>query len=83
MPSPARALISATGAPSSLRELAQIELAAAAAQIVGHVQDDQRGQAERQNRRGQHQVARQVGGIQDQQHGFGLGVPARLPCSTS
>ena len=69
---PARALISATGAPSSSRELPQIQLAAAAAQIVRHIEDDQRGQAERQDRRGQHQVAAQVGGIEHQQDGFGL-----------
>ena len=56
-----------------VRELAQIQFAAAIAQIVGHVQDDQRGQAQRQNRRRQHQVAPQVGGIQNQQHGFRLG----------
>ena len=72
-PSPARALISATGAPSSCGELAQIQVAVATAQIVGHVQDDQRGQTQRQNGRGQHEVAPQVGGIQHQQHGFRFG----------
>ena len=50
-----------------VRELAEIQFAAAIAQIVRHVQDDQRGQAQRQNGRGQHQVAAQVGGVQNQQ----------------
>ncbi len=60
------------------RERLQIQLAAAAAQVVRHVQDDQRGQAQRQNGRGQHQVARQVGGIEHQQDGFGLGSVGAL-----
>ena len=51
----------------------QIHAAAAAAQVVGHVEDHQRGQAQRQDGRGQHQVARHVSGIEHQQHGFRLG----------
>ena len=79
----ARALISATGAPSSLRELAQIQLAAATAQIVGHVQDDQRGQA--QARIGAASIRWRARLVESRTSSTasGLGVPARLPCSTS
>ena len=74
MPSPCRALTSATGAPNCAESALRSSLAAAAAQIVGHIEDHQRGQAQRQDRRGQHQMAAQVGGIEHQQHGFGLGA---------
>ena len=48
-------------------------MAAAALQIVGHVEDDQRRQLQAENRRGQHQVAAEVGAIENQQQGVGLG----------
>ena len=48
-------------------------MASAVAQVVGHVQDDQRGDSQRQDRRRQHQVARQIRRIEHQQDRFGLG----------
>ncbi len=48
-------------------------MAAAAFQIVRHVEDDQRGQFQAEDRRGQNQVAPQVGAIQNQQQRVGLG----------
>ncbi len=54
-------------------ELGRIHVAAAAFEIVGHVEDHQRRQLQAENRRGQHQMAAQIGAIQDQQQGVGLG----------
>ena len=54
-------------------ELGRIHLAAAALQIVRHVEDHQRRQLQAENRRGQHQMAAQVGAIQDQEQRVGLG----------
>ncbi len=54
-------------------ELGGIDFAAAAAEIVGHVEDDQRRQAETEDRRGEDQMAAEIGGIEDQQDGVGLG----------
>ena len=50
-----------------LGELFQIQGAAARHQIVPHVEDDESGQSERQYRRRQHEMARQVCGVQHQQ----------------
>ena len=68
-PSPLAALIKATGAPSSADKRGRIDVSAAAAQIVRHVEDDQSRQTEPQDRRGEHEMALQVGAIEDQQDG--------------
>ena len=60
-------------------ERGHIQIAAAAPQLIGHIQDDQRGGAERQDRCGQHQVPLQVGGIEQQQDGVGFGRIRALP----
>ena len=67
------ALISATGAPNSLASSRRVHRAAARFKIVRHIEDDQRGQFQAENRRRQNQVAAEIGAIQYQQHGVGLG----------
>ena len=78
-PSPLAALISATGAPSSLASSAVSTWPPRLLQIVRHVEDDQRRQFQAENRRGQHQMAAEVGAIQNQQHASGLGMPGMAP----
>ena len=75
---PCTALICATGAPSSLASFKGIDLAAARLHQVAHVEQNERGQAEREHRRGQHELARQVQGIENQQNGVGLGRAGHL-----
>ena len=55
------------------RQLGRINVAAAAFQIVGHIEDHQRRQLEAEDRRREHQMAAEVGAIQDQQQRIGLG----------
>jgi hypothetical protein len=50
-----------------------VDVAAAGLHQVAHVEQHQGGQAQRQHRRGQHQLAGQVQGIEDQQHRVRLG----------
>ena len=53
-------------------------MAAATAQVVRHVEDYQRRQTQRQNRRREHEVPAHIGGIQHQQHGFRFGSVGAL-----
>jgi predicted HD phosphohydrolase len=54
-------------------QLEGVDVAAARLHQVGHVEQDQGGQADGKDRRGQHQLAGEVQGIEDQQDGVGLG----------
>ena len=54
-------------------QFGHVHAAAAARQIVGHVQDHQRRQTQAEHGRRQHQMTRQVGRIEDQQYGIRLG----------
>ena len=51
------------------RQCSRIDVTAAAAKIIGHVQDHQRRQSESQDRRGKNEMPLQVGAIENQQHG--------------
>ena len=55
--------------PQLLRQAVPIHPTAPAAQVVGHVQDDQGGNSQSQDGGCQAQVAVQIGGIDDQQDG--------------
>ena len=59
-PSPLAALIKATGAPAASTSSADSTSAAAAMQIVRHVQDHQRRQSQAQNRSSQQQMPAQI-----------------------
>ncbi len=50
------------------RQRHDVDFPAAAAEIVGHVEDHQGGQSQAQHRGGEHQVTGEIGGIQHQQH---------------
>ena len=52
--------------PQLARQGQHVDMAALLAQFVGHVQQHQRGKAERDDARRQHQVRVQIGGIQHQ-----------------
>ena len=54
-------------------QLEGVDVAAARLHQVAHVEQDQGGQAERKDRRGQHQLAGEVQGIENQQDSVGLG----------
>ncbi len=60
-------------------QLGRVHVAAAAFEIVRHIEDDQRRQLQAEDGRGQHQVAAQVGAIQDQQQSVGLGDAGHVP----
>jgi hypothetical protein len=64
-------------------QLRRVDLAAATFQIVGHIENHERGQTQAQHRRGQHQVATQVGRIQNQQHRVGSRQVLHFSESTS
>ncbi len=72
-PVPWTALIWATGRAEFAGQLEGVELAAAGLHQVAHVEENERGQAERKNRRGQHELAGEVQGIEHQQDSVGLG----------
>ena len=69
MPSPVRGANQCNRRPQLTRQRKHIHMAALLAQLVGHVQQHQRGRAQRNNARRQHQVAVQIGGIQNQDDG--------------
>ncbi len=52
-------------------ELLGIHFTAALREVVGHVEEDQCGQAEAEDGGGQRQVAAQVGGVHHQHNGVG------------
>ena len=56
-----------------LRQLQRIDVATALLHQIGHVQQNECWQAQREDRRGQHQLAGQVERIQNQEDGVGLG----------
>ena len=56
----------------------RIQLAAAVLHLIGHIQQHQRGQPDGEDRRGQHQLAVHVGGVQDQENAVGLGHAGHL-----
>ena len=53
-----------------LGDLRRIDRPSAPFQFVAHVEDDQRRQTQPENRRGESQVARQIGRVYNQQHCF-------------
>ena len=55
------------------RQLERVDLAAARLHQVRHVEQHQRGQADGKHRHGQHQLARQMQRVQNQQNRVGLG----------
>ena len=61
------------------RQRKHIDVAALLAQLVGHVQQHEGWQPQRDDARRQHQVAVQVGGIQYQDDGVRRGVPGMRP----
>ncbi len=61
------------GRAEFLGELERVDVAAARFHQVAHVEQDQRGQAESEHRRGEHELAREVQGIENEQDGVGLG----------
>ena len=52
--------------------------AAARLHLVGHVEQHERGQADGEDGRGEHQLAVHVGGVEDQQDAVGLGHAGHL-----
>ena len=56
----------------------RVQLAAARLHLVGHVEQHQRGQADGEDRRGQHQLAVHVGGVEHQQDAVRLGHAGHL-----
>ncbi len=54
-------------------EFQRVDVAAAGVHQVAHVEQNQRGQAESQNRRGQHQLAGQMQGVENNEHRVRLG----------
>ncbi len=59
-------------------QLEGVDVAAAGLHQVAHVEQNQRGQAHRQHRRGQHELAGEMQGVQNQQHRVGLGSAGHL-----
>ncbi len=60
-----------------------VELAAAGFHLVGHVEQHERGQADGEDGRGEHELAVEVGGVEDEQDAVGRGTPGILPVRTS
>jgi hypothetical protein len=67
------ALIWATGRAEFAGKLEGIDVAAALLHEVGHVEQDEGGQADGKDGRGEHQLAGEVQGIEDEDDGVGLG----------
>ena len=56
----------------------RVQFAAAVFHLIGHVQQHHGGQADGENRSGQHQLPVHVGRVQHQQHAVGLGHTGHL-----
>ncbi len=61
------------GVAEFVGERERVDLAAAILEQVRHIKEHERGQAERQNRRGKHELPVEVHAVQHQQHGVGRG----------
>ena len=73
MPVPCDGADLGDGRAEFARQLEGVDVAAAGLHQVGHVEQDEGGQADSENRRGKHQLAGQVKGIENQQDCVGLG----------
>jgi len=61
------------------RERRGVDLATPPTQVIGHIEDHESGQSQRQHRGGQHEMPAQIGRVQDQQDGIRarrVGAPA-------
>ena len=67
------------GGADFLRQRGGVEAAAAAFQIIGHVQCDQSRQAEAQDGGGKSEMASQIRRVEDQNHRVGAGNILSLP----
>ena len=54
-------------------EFERVDVAAARLHQVAHVEQDQGGQADGKDRRGEHELAGEVQGVENEQNGVGLG----------